>query len=102
MDKLTLWEQRDQVTTQAEAVAALADFFSSSHGIVLSLGENPLRRFESTGSLDDAEDFARKWDIPFNRDLHVQMVKLMDAKRWASDEDYDMVGHHWVSSSEDC
>lgn len=93
-NKIT-WEHKSMASTPEEAVSALADFFSSTEGIDLSLEDK----------IDKAESFAAKWNIPFSRQLTVQMIKEMDRKRWERTEDeYGDLrrDHKWVSSTEEC
>ena len=45
-DPTRTWEDRDNATNQAEAVAALADFFSSDTGIATAVGKTSSYRYK--------------------------------------------------------
>jgi len=107
------------VTTQKDAVEALADYLSSSQGIGKMLREHNTSR----AALKEVKAFAEKWSIPFSLDLMRTTTKAMDHKRWHGEvklprpqrkdfeKDYDFWDamdewryvthmHTWVSSSE--
>lgn len=69
------WDLRDKVTTQEDAMEALSDYLSSSGGIVDARNDN----------LDEAEQFAHKWDIPFNRKMTMKLMTSLNSKRWNGD-----------------
>lgn len=97
------WENREKATDTSQAVEALADFFSSSTGIINALGKDNYRSYpEAVDKLDTAESYAQKWKIPFDRALTIETIRQMHKKRFAKDNDGYMVGHIWVSSSEGC
>lgn len=114
------WHTRDQVSNQQEAVEAIADYMSSYDGVSASLGshrkhdpQKTLRKLqEAVGSgaapddiakmieaskhpLDEVEDFAKKWSVPFNRELTVSILNKIDDKH-NSDDGY------WSPSSYSC
>ncbi len=72
---MKFWSQKDTISSQEEAVEALADFLSSSEGI----------RSAIKNKLDEAESFAHKWSIPFDRSFISKMVVFQDAKRYDGD-----------------
>lgn len=115
-NKTITWKKRNEAASQQDAVAALADFLSSSDGICIAIRDR--------SSLDEVEQFAQKWSVPFSRELIVQMMRRTDQKRWDGDtpaicrEDYESdeeykealeldeeygelrATHYWMSSSE--
>jgi hypothetical protein len=66
------WETKDKVTNAQEATEAIADLISSSNGINRILSNN----------LDEVEEFAKKWSVPFNKDLMSMTIKFLGDKRW--------------------
>lgn len=115
------WEKREEATSIQEAIEALGDFLSSSHGIMLLL-----HKTNSDGprkTLLAVKAYAEKWKVPFSLSLLRTMVAQTDRKRWNGESDEpaprrddfkssnafyraldtwrDNCGnHHWVSSSE--
>jgi len=74
------WDIRDTAETKQDAVAALADFVSSSSGIrMLCAAPN------SPGArphLLAAKAYAEKWEIPFSLSFLKSALSSMDHKRW--------------------
>jgi len=112
------WNNREKVTTSEQAVETLADFLGSYE--VLSRLVNPsgvtaqekLQKIYSaadsgdpralihavSGSrdpIDEAESFAQKWGIPFNRRLLERMFQKID-------HDHGQDDGYWTSSSGAC
>lgn len=115
------WKNRADATNKQEAVAALADFTSSSHGIGLLMrkGNDPHVR----NSLLEVKAYAEKWEVPFSLTMLRETMLMMSHKRWHGegdppapkradfkdagayfeaheDWDYNRNHHIWVSSSE--
>jgi len=72
---MKFWTEKEEVSCAEEAIEALADYLSSSEGIRNARGNN----------LDEVEQFAHKWGIPFSRSFVSKMVSFQDKKRWNGD-----------------
>ena len=116
------WQNRADATNKQEAVAALADFTSSSHGIGLLMSKSNKPHIRN--SLLEVKSFAEKWEVPFSLSMLRETMLMMSHKRWNGEgnppeprysdfkedtaayykahEDWrDNLNHHiWVSSSE--
>lgn len=119
------WKNRADAKDKQEAVSALADFVSSSHGITLLMrkGNDPLAR----NSLLEVKAYAEKWEVPFSLQMLRETMSMMSNKRWNGEDNtpapqrkdfknndefyeahdtwrYNINPHIWVSSSEtaDC
>lgn len=115
------WKNRADATTKQEAVAALADFTSSSHGIRLLMrkGNDPHVR----NSLLEVKTYAEKWEVPFSLAMLRETMLMMSDKRFNGEDNtpapkrsdfkdnnayyeayddwrYNLNHHVWVSSSE--
>lgn len=69
------WRDKELVTSAEQATEAIADFLSSSDGI----------RKAQNNKLDEVDEFANKWDIPFDRQLISKMIAFQGKKRWNGD-----------------
>jgi len=74
------WENREKVSNEIEAMEVIADFISSSQVI------RSLIRKRDQKQLDEAEQFAHKWGVPFDKEFVVRLLKHLDTKRWDGDE----------------
>lgn len=119
MAKIT-WFEKDRVSNAEEAVEALADFFSSTEGIQTTLRAHDhnvdahatlltLRELAHNGTdeelrraakriydpLESVEKFAKKWGVPFSRQMMILLIKQLDDQHQNEDD-------HWSSSSAYC
>lgn len=125
-EKKVPWTQRNKATNVQEAMVALADFLSSYRGIRACLeykdresedkalsqlnrikeavtdGKSPPEIMAIVQSfmdpLDEAEEYARQWGIPFNRALTIAMVEALDHKH--DTEKYNE--GYWTPSGWNC
>ena len=84
------WEHREKANTPREAMEALADWLTQDHIIDTAIYVGP------TGNeLQEVTDYADRWNIPFDPQLFVDVVKNLDNKHH-SDTSY------WTVSSAIC
>ena len=69
------WDSRDDSKNKQDALAALADLLSSADTI----------QCDSEAVLVEAEEFAKKWNVPFSKELYDSMISKIDDKRWDDD-----------------
>jgi len=74
------WKHREDAKTKQEAVAALADFTSSSHGIYLLMSKENDPHIRN--SLLEAKAYAEKWEVPFSLAMLRETMSMMSRKRF--------------------
>lgn len=74
------WKDRENVTNAREAVAALADFVSSTHGISLLMASG--NATHQRNALLEVKAFADKWAIPFSLSMLRETMTMMSRKRF--------------------
>jgi hypothetical protein len=75
------WSNRENTKNKQQAIEALADLLSGEDAIY------------GNADLDEVEEFANKWNVPFSKQLFTKMLDHIESKRYDYDHPY------WSSSN---